>query len=194
MDPSLIHHQRTLSTWNSLPFQKALLISKETEGFTEIKQAPPEQDFIRVSELYHFQGNDALITVRHEFHGAEAAKLRGELHSKGKPTIQKIFRKKVKSTRIQAEPTTDLQVSDDLEKNIIILSGKFSAVNALSPNPNTGRMICDFTPYSIFEKIHGIDNSDRIFPRWALSSHRNISHHRTRPPRCQRDQYPKDYH
>ena len=25
-------------------------------------------------------------------------------------------------------------------------------------------MICEFTPYSIFEKIHGIDNSDRIFP------------------------------
>ena len=164
IDPALTHHQRTFSTWNSLPFQKALLISKETEGFTEIKQAPPEQDYIRVSESYRFQGNDAFITIRHEFHGAEAEKIRGELHSKGKPTIQKIFREKVKSTRIGAEPITELEVSDDLDKNIIVLSGNFSAISALNPNPNTGRMICDFTPYSIFEKIHGIDNSDRIFP------------------------------
>ncbi|MDB4556018.1 hypothetical protein N9005_02065 [Akkermansiaceae bacterium] len=147
-----------------MPFQKALLISKETEGFTEIKQAPSEQDFIRVSESYRFKGNDAFITVHHEFHGTEADKIRGDLHSKEKPTIQKIFRKKVKSTRIEAEPTTDLEVSDDLEKNIIVLSGNFSAISALRPNPNTGRMICDFTPYSIFEKIHGIDNSHRIFP------------------------------
>jgi len=164
IDPALTHHQRTFSTWNSLPFQKALLISKETEGFTEIKQAPPEQDYIRVSESYRFQGNNAFITIRHEFHGAEAEKIRGELHSKGKPTIQKIFREKVKSTRIGAEPITELEVSDDLDKNIIVLSGNFSAISALNPNPNTGRMICDFTPYSIFEKIHGIDNSDRIFP------------------------------
>ncbi|MDB4636744.1 hypothetical protein OAE60_02510, partial [Akkermansiaceae bacterium] len=164
IDPALTHHQRTFSTWNSLPFQKALLISKETEGFTEIKQAPPEQDYIRVSESYRFQGNDAFITIRHEFHGAEAEKIRGDLHSKGKPTIQKIFREKVKSTRIGAEPITELEVSDDLDKNIIVLSGNFSAISALNPNPNTGRMICDFTPYSIFEKIHGIDNSDRIFP------------------------------
>ena len=166
IDPALTHHQRTFSTWNSLPFQKALLISKETEGFTEIKQAPPEQDYIRVSESYRFQGNNAFITIRHEFHGAEAEKIRGELHSKGKPTIQKIFREKVKSTRIGAEPITELEVSDDLDKNIIVLSGNFSAISALNPNPNTGRMICDFTPYSIFEKIHGIDNSDRIFPVW----------------------------
>ena len=62
------------------------------------------------------------------------------------------------------EPITELEVSDDLDKNIIVLSGNFSAISALNPNPNTGRMICDFTPYSIFEKIHGIDNSDRIFP------------------------------
>jgi|GEM_PF-1423820 len=164
IDPALTHHQRTFSTWNSLPFQKALLISKETEGFTEIKQAPPEQDYIRVSESYRFQGNNAFITIRHEFHGAEAEKIRGELHSKGKPTIQKIFLEKVKSTRIGAEPITELEVSDDLDKNIIVLSGNFSAISALNPNPNTGRMICDFTPYSIFEKIHGIDNSDRIFP------------------------------
>ncbi|MDB4483273.1 hypothetical protein N9050_10035, partial [Akkermansiaceae bacterium] len=164
IDPSLTHRQRTFLTWNSLPFQKALLISKETEGFTEIKQAPSEQDFIRVSESYRFKGNDAFITVHHEFHGTEADKIRGDLHSKEKPTIQKIFRKKVKSTRIEAEPTTDLEVSDDLEKNIIVLSGNFSAISALRPNPNTGRMICDFTPYSIFEKIHGIDNSHRIFP------------------------------
>ncbi len=164
IDPALTHHQRTFSTWNSLPFQKALLISKETEGFTEIKQAPPEQDYIRVSESYRFQGNDAFITIRHEFHGAEAEKIRGDLHSKGKPAIQKIFREKVKSTRIEAEPITELEVSDDLDKNVIVLSGNFSAISALNPNPNTGRMICDFTPYSIFEKIHGIDNSDRIFP------------------------------
>ena len=164
IDPALTHHQRTFSTWNSLPFQKALLISKETEGFKEIKQAPPEQDYIRVSESYRFQGNNAFITIRHEFHGAEAEKIRGELHSKGKTTIKKIFREKVKSTRIGAEPITELEVSDDLDKNIIVLSGNFSAISALNPNPNTGRMICDFTPYSIFEKIHGIDNSDRIFP------------------------------
>jgi len=164
IDPTLIHRKGSLSKWNSLPFQKALLISKETEGFTEIKQAPPEQDFIRVSESYRFHGNDAFITVRQEFHGAEADEIREGLNSKGKLTLQKIFHKKVKSTRTEAEPTTDLEISDDYQKNIIVLCGEFSAADALSPNPQTGRMICEFTPYSVFEKIHGIDDSDRSLP------------------------------
>ncbi len=164
IDPTVISQRGSLPKWNSLPFQKALLISDEAEGFIEIKEAPPKQDFIRVSEAYRFTGNDATITVRQEFHGAEADGIRGILDSNGRSTIQKVFCETVKSTRAEAELTTDLEVSDDPDSNIIVLSGEFSAANALKPNPQTGRMICEFIPYSVIDKIHGIDNSNRSFP------------------------------
>jgi hypothetical protein len=164
IDPTVISQRGPLSTWNSLPFEKALLISEETEEFIEIKEAPPEQDFIRVVESYRFNGNDATISVRQEFHGAEADGIRGILDSNGRSTMQKVFCETVKSTRAEAELTTDLEVSDDPENNLIILSGEFSATNALRRNPQTGRMICEFIPYSVIDKIHGIDNSNRSFP------------------------------
>jgi hypothetical protein len=164
IDPTIISQRGSLSNWNSLPFQKALLISNQTEEFIEIKEAPPGQDFIRVSESYRFDGNDASITVRQEFHGAEADGIRGVLDSNGRSDIQRVFCETVKKTRAEAELTTDLEVSDDPANNIVVLGGEFSAANALRPNPQTGRMICEFIPYSVIEKIHGIDNSNRSFP------------------------------
>lgn len=164
VDPTIISKRGSLSQWNSLPFQKALLISDETEEFIEIKAAPPEQDFIRVLESYRFDGNDATISVRQEFHGTEADGIRGILDSNGRSTIQKVFCKTAKSTQTEAELTTELEISDDPNNNIIVLSGEFSAANALKPNPQTGRMICEFVPYSVIKKIHGIDNTNRSFP------------------------------
>ena len=102
IDPTIISQRGSLSKWNSLPFQKALLISNQTEEFIEIKEAPPGQDFIRVSESYRFDGNDASITVRQEFHGAEADGIRGVLDSNGRSDIQKVFCETVKSTRAEA--------------------------------------------------------------------------------------------
>lgn len=168
IDPTVISQRGSLATWNSLPFQKALLISKESSDFLDIAEAPPKQDFIRVSESYHFQGNDASMKVRQEFHGAEADGIRGVLDSNGRSAIQKMFAEVVKSTRPEAELSTDLKVSDDPRTNLIVLSGEFTAPNTFKPNPHTGRMICEFVPHAVIDKIHGIDKSDRQFPLGLL--------------------------
>ena len=168
IDPTVISQRGSLATWNSLPFQKALLISKETSEFLDIAEAPGEQDFVRVSESYHFQGNDASMSVRQEFHGTEADGIRGVLDSNGRSSIQKMFTEMVTSTRPEAELTTDLEVSDDPLTNIIVLSGAFTAPDAFKPNPETGRMMCEFIPHAVIDKIHGIDKSDRKFPLGLL--------------------------
>lgn len=168
IDPTVISQRGSLATWNSLPFQKALLISNETEDFIEIEEAPPGQDFVSVTENYEFEGNDATMTIRQEFHGAEADGIRSVLDSNGRSAIQKMFAEVVKSTRQEAELTTDLEVSDDPEKNIIVLSGAFSAPGCFKPNPQTGRMICEFIPHAVIDKIHGIDKSSRNFPLGLL--------------------------
>ena len=164
VDPAAISQRGSLATWNTLPFQKALLISKETSDFLDIAGTPPKQDFVRVSESYHFQENDATMTVRQEFHGSEADGIRGVLDSNGKSSIQKMFVELVKSARSEAELFTDLEVSDDPLANIIVLSGEFTATNAFKENPHTGRMICEFIPHVVIDKIHGIDKSNREFP------------------------------
>ncbi|MFT6862554.1 MAG: transglutaminase-like putative cysteine protease [Akkermansiaceae bacterium] len=163
IDPTVISQRGSLATWNSLPFQKALLISKDTTDFLQIDEAPPKQDFIQVFETYYFEGNDASLSVRQEFHGAEANAVRGMIDSNGRSVIQKMFTEIVKSTRSEAELQTDLEVFDDPTANILVLSGEFRAPKTLRLNPQSGRMVCEFIPYAIIEKIHGINKSDRTF-------------------------------
>ena len=164
IDPTVISQRGTLSSWNSLPFQKALLISKDTTDFLEIKEAPLKQDFVQVPEIYRFEVNNASLGVRQEFHGANADGIRSVLDSHGRSTIQKMFIEIIKSTRPEAELTTDLELSDDPSANMIVLSGEFTAPDALKPNPHTGRMVCEFIPHAVIDKIHGIDKSARRFP------------------------------
>ncbi|MGJ8697944.1 MAG: DUF3857 domain-containing transglutaminase family protein [Verrucomicrobiaceae bacterium] len=164
IDPTVISQRGSLDSWTSLPFEKALLISDQTEDFIQIAEPPPGRDLLKVHEHYRFQGRDATLAVKHEYSGAEADGVRGVLDSNGRTAIQQIFSEIVKSTRSQAELKTDLEVADDPARNIITLQADFTIKDALT-NANRGNTLgCEFVPHSIVGKISGIDQQNRTMP------------------------------
>lgn len=164
VDPTVISQRGTLKTWNSLVFEKALIISPDTTDFLEIAPAPARQNFTSVREVYKFQGENATIDITHEFHGTEADGIRATIDSSGRSEIQKSFTEFVKNTRPEAELKTDLDIQDNPETNHITIKAQFDAPKMLRKNSDTGFLVCDFVPYSLIPNISPIDQSNRTFP------------------------------
>jgi len=168
IDPTSVSQRGHMETWNSLPFEKALLISQDTTELISIAPAPPKQDFLDVKERYEFVGDTAKIQVTHNYHGTEANRVRHALDSNGRPAAQKYFSELVSSTRPRAELDSDLQVSDDPDANVLTMSASFSAPRAIERGGQGGRKGCEFVPHSIIGKIVGLGDAPRAHPLGLL--------------------------
>ncbi len=164
LDPTNISQRGNLSTWNTLPFEKALLISETTQDFKII--APPEkgQNTVTASENYSWSESDATIDVHHIYRGSEADRIRHVLDSRGRVVVQEIFTEIVRQTRSNAEIRTDLEISDDHEANQITLSAQFFAEKALSEPDQNNIQNCELVPHTLIGKVVFVDKKDRKHP------------------------------
>lgn len=176
IDPTNISQRGKLDDWVSLPFEKAFLIDPDATEFLPIPPPLPESDVVRVNEEYTFRApNTADISVKHEYRGESADRVRHFLEAQGRTAVQQFFTEIVKSTRSSAEITKDLTVEDDSENNVVTLAAEFQAAKVFVSNGPGQPHTCDFTPHSIVGKVIGVDDKPRKHPL-GLAFPVNIEH------------------
>lgn len=166
IDPTDVARQGAVTQWKSLPFHFGLPLVPDSDQLVAIPAEPKGTSGLEVEEtvLVDSKSRGANIMVSHTYRGRDADMMRHAMDSRGRSALSEYLTEQVKLTRRDAQPSDELEVTDDPTANILVMKRKFRCEELLAESPNGDAAIVFIVPHSVPQRVTGVSTTERRHP------------------------------
>lgn len=158
IDPTDVARRGDVAEWFSLPFFFGLPLVAGADRLVAIPPPPKGRSGLEVEEIIKLDSKTrgASVTVTHTYRGEEADLIRHAMDSRGRTAVANYLTGLVKQTHPDASPSSEIEVTDDPETNLLTLRCQFRCEELLKPSQDGTADHVFLVPYSIPPRVTGV--------------------------------------